>query len=188
MSTLYNLLYFFAAIPQVLPFWSGERATGWHSEASGHIGGITRDTTPLDIYSALVEGLAHRLLEIVSLLRSHGLLTCVNIGDGDLNIDSSECIIAGSGAVLSGSSSICQVIADVTNCVIAMYDKAINLGESTSYGVAVLIYDSLKTPDLNDKKGEFLSGSKLYRPRAHMHLYYKSRHAAHAKLYDTLFA
>jgi gluconokinase len=53
----------------VLPFWSGERATGWSSAARGSIEGLTAGTRPIDIVRAVMEsiccrfGLIARVLE-----------------------------------------------------------------------------------------------------------------------------
>lgn len=45
--------------PAVLPFFSGERATGWASDARASIVGLTDDTTALDLWRGVVEALAY---------------------------------------------------------------------------------------------------------------------------------
>jgi gluconokinase len=45
----------------ILPFLSGERSIGWHSEARMTISGITQDTTPAEMVRAGMEALAYRL-------------------------------------------------------------------------------------------------------------------------------
>ncbi|MGM5593406.1 gluconokinase [Corynebacterium glucuronolyticum] len=44
--------------PEVLPFFSGERATGWASGAKASLVGITDDTTPLGLWRGIIEGIA----------------------------------------------------------------------------------------------------------------------------------
>ena len=39
----------------ILPFWSGERSTGWHATARGGIFGLRHDTTTLEIIRAALE-------------------------------------------------------------------------------------------------------------------------------------
>lgn len=45
--------------PVVLPFFSGERATGWAANAQASFVGITDDTTALDLWRGVIEALAH---------------------------------------------------------------------------------------------------------------------------------
>jgi sugar (pentulose or hexulose) kinase len=56
-----------------LPFWGGERATGWHCHAAGALVGITHATTSAHIRQALKEAVCYRLATIVELLCSWGL-------------------------------------------------------------------------------------------------------------------
>lgn len=44
----------------VLPFWAGERSTGWHSSVQGALLGLTMHTEPLDILRAAMEAIAYR--------------------------------------------------------------------------------------------------------------------------------
>lgn len=44
----------------VLPFWSGERATGWSSSAKGSIIGLTARTKPIEILRASLEAICYR--------------------------------------------------------------------------------------------------------------------------------
>ncbi|WP_257159164.1 gluconokinase [Corynebacterium cystitidis] len=44
--------------PVVLPFFSGERATGWAADASASFVGISDDTSAMDLWRGLIEGLA----------------------------------------------------------------------------------------------------------------------------------
>lgn len=44
--------------PLVLPFFTGERSTGWAAGASAHLTGVTAATTPLQLWRAVFEGVA----------------------------------------------------------------------------------------------------------------------------------
>lgn len=44
----------------ILPFWSGERSTGWTGDARGAILGLTQRTTPVEIVRAAMEAIAYR--------------------------------------------------------------------------------------------------------------------------------
>ena len=54
----------------ILPFWSGERSTGWSPHARGSILGLTQATTPLEIIRAALEGIAYRFALITRALDS----------------------------------------------------------------------------------------------------------------------
>lgn len=45
--------------PAVLPFFSGERATGWAADAKASLVGMSDDTTALDLWRGVVEALAY---------------------------------------------------------------------------------------------------------------------------------
>jgi gluconokinase len=52
----------------ILPFWSGERSTGWHAAARGGIFGLRHDTTTLEIIRAALEAIAYRFALIADAL------------------------------------------------------------------------------------------------------------------------
>jgi gluconokinase len=52
----------------VLPFWSGERSTGWSSEARGGILGLTQKTKPVEIVRAALEAISYRFALIARAL------------------------------------------------------------------------------------------------------------------------
>ena len=54
----------------VLPFWSGERSTGWTGDARGAILGLTQTTTPVEIILAALEAIAYRFALIARALES----------------------------------------------------------------------------------------------------------------------
>ena len=52
----------------ILPFWSGERSTGWSAEASGGIFGLRQQTTTAEIVRAALESIAYRFALIAEAL------------------------------------------------------------------------------------------------------------------------
>jgi gluconokinase len=52
----------------VLPFWSGERSTGWSAEARGGIFGLRQQTTTIEIIRAALESIAYRFALIANAL------------------------------------------------------------------------------------------------------------------------
>ena len=52
----------------ILPFWSGERSTGWHAAARGGIFGLRHDTTTVEIIRAALEAIAYRFALIADAL------------------------------------------------------------------------------------------------------------------------
>lgn len=52
----------------ILPFWAGERSTGWHASARGTIAGVTQDTRPIEILRASMEAIAYRFALIADAL------------------------------------------------------------------------------------------------------------------------
>lgn len=72
--------------PCMIPFLSGERATGFRGGATGSIIGLTRETTPAHFFKACLEGVTMRLRAVLKLLvearhdQSQGLPTVVVSG------------------------------------------------------------------------------------------------------------
>lgn len=58
-----------------MPFWGGERSTGWQPFARGALIGLTHETTRDTIARSLVEGVSFRIARIVAALRE---LPCVS--------------------------------------------------------------------------------------------------------------
>ncbi|HEX5890981.1 MAG TPA: gluconokinase [Pyrinomonadaceae bacterium] len=52
----------------ILPFWSGERSTGWSTEARGGIFGLRQQTTTVEIIRATLESIAYRFALIAEAL------------------------------------------------------------------------------------------------------------------------
>ncbi len=54
----------------VLPFWSGERSTGWLPDARGAILGFTQQTRPIEIVRAALESISYRFALIAQSLET----------------------------------------------------------------------------------------------------------------------
>jgi gluconokinase len=102
----------------VLPFYSGERSTGWADDARAVIAGITMATRPVDILRANLEAVAYRFAAIYDLLKQE--------------VPGDKRIIASGGAF-----AICpawtQVIADVLGVPVI----ASAVPEASSRGAAI---------------------------------------------------
>jgi gluconokinase len=182
----------------ILPFWSGERATGWNQAASGHISGITRETTSFDIYYALVESLAFRLLEIVNKLKDSGALEATA---GEMRP-----VLGASGAVLEKNRAVCQIIADITGCIVVVLGGTTNtndgssaspaaggVGELTSCGIACLINNINIKEDGPKRAGEIAAHEfdnvvsiERFEPREYMKEHNEKRFRSHRALYDKI--
>lgn len=98
----------------VLPFWSGERSTGWSLNARGAIVGVTRDTQPIEILRAAMEAVAYRFALIARALAPFA----------------PSATIVASGTALRYSSAWIQIIADVLGAPLTLsrYDETSTLG------------------------------------------------------------
>jgi gluconokinase len=81
----------------LLPFWAGERSTGWHASAHGAILGLRAHTSPLEILCAAMEAIAYRFALIAE----------------SLDRLAPQASIVASGGALKSSRVWTQMIADV---------------------------------------------------------------------------
>jgi sugar (pentulose or hexulose) kinase len=168
-------------LPFVLPFWSGERAPGWNSKASGSMHGITRATRADDILFALMEGVCMRLSTIVLLIQQAGLLrTCASAHDCFQQPVKLSLIASGAG--LETNSLWCQMLADVTGIEV-IRPVTPRLCELTSFGLAKLMARSLGESDcdLGSVGGnvkhdfEFTKRNGIFSPNSELAPFYVSR-------------
>jgi sugar (pentulose or hexulose) kinase len=110
-----------------LPFLGGERSTGWDSDATGTIHGLTFDTTPADIRQAALEGVGFRFAAILDLLPDV------------------EEVVATGGALLKDDDWV-QVIADA----IARPVTRSAIEEASLRGAAVAVLDEPGEAPLGD--------------------------------------
>jgi gluconokinase len=106
----------------LLPFWAGERSTGWHASARGAMLGLTMHTKPLDILRAAMEAVAYRFALIADALEA-------------LFPDAS---IIASGGALHASQTWTQIIADAMGRPLALS----GVQEASSRGVVLLALEA----------------------------------------------
>lgn len=107
----------------VLPFFSGERSTGWHDFARASIIGLSLSTTPLDILRASLEAVSYRFAAIYSRISSE--------------LDERTRIIASGGAIVN-SRFWTQMMADVIGVPVS----ASAVPEASSRGAAMLALEA----------------------------------------------
>jgi gluconokinase len=111
----------------ILPFWSGERAPGWTSNATGTILGFTAATRSLDIARAILESIAYRFSLIGRALESF----------------TPDASIILNGKVFHLFPVWAQVMADVFGREVELSD----VSESSLRGAALLALETIGTID-----------------------------------------
>jgi gluconokinase len=107
----------------ILPFWSGERSTGWSAGARGAILGLTQQTKPLEILRAAMEAVAYRFALIARALES---------------VTETTTIIA-TGNALRASRVWLQILADV----LGRRMHLVSVREASTRGAALLALETL---------------------------------------------
>jgi gluconokinase len=106
----------------VLPFWAGERSTGWHPEARGAILGMTLQTRPIEILRAAMEAIAYRFSLIAQALEPLA----------------PEAAVMASGHALRCSPTWVQILADVLGRPVMISE----LTEASTRGAALLALEA----------------------------------------------
>lgn len=106
----------------VLPFWAGERSTGWATDARGGILGITLHTRPIEILRAAMEAVAYRFALLAESLEPFA----------------PRAAIVASGNALRASPVWLQIIADVLGRPVMLSATA----EASTRGAALLALES----------------------------------------------
>jgi gluconokinase len=151
----------------VLPFWSGERATGWSASAQGSIVGLTARTKPIDILRAAMEAVCYRFAPLAVAL------------DG---IVPNTRIVAAGNALLS-SRAWAQMIADVLGRPIEL--SAIS--EASSRGAALLALEAAgKIDSIEIVDFEVDVAVVSYEPNMTRHARYAEAIERQQKLYEKL--
>ena len=107
----------------VLPFFSGERSTGWHDSARASFLGLSLSTRPIDLLQASLEAVCYRFAAI------HARFMAL-MGEGTQ-------IIASGGAII-GSPVWTQMMADVIGVPV----MASGVREASSRGAAMLAMEA----------------------------------------------
>jgi gluconokinase len=107
----------------VLPFWAGERSTGWSAHARGAILGLTMHTRPIEILRAAMEAIAYRFVLIAESLLPFA----------------PDAEIRASGGALAASPTWTQILADALRCPLQLAAAR----EATSRGAVLLALEAL---------------------------------------------
>ncbi len=149
----------------VLPFWAGERSTGWHADARAAILGMNLHTTPIDIMHASLEAVGYQFAAVHDLLLSQ--------------FPQATQIVA-SGGALTHDPAWTQILADV----FGMPVSASKIGEATSRGAALLALESLGLRRDLSHIPTYLG--RTYKPNAARHAVYQKARARYEAMYALL--
>jgi gluconokinase len=151
----------------VLPFFSGERSTGWADYARAAIAGMSLSTTPIEILRAVLESVAYGFAGIYDRLQEE--------------LPAPARIVASGGAAHS-SPLWAQMLADVIGVPVAVSD----VREASSRGAALLALEALgRVSDLNALETPFAA---VHQPDSKAHDSYAQGRARCERLYDLLIA
>src|SRR6185369_6277381 len=149
----------------VLPFWSGERSTGWSSDARGGIFGLSQKTKPIEIVRATLESIAYRFALIARALD--------RVAPG--------ATIFASGNALRSSPAWLQIIADVLGRPLMFGGTA----ESSIRGAALLALEAVgKIGTIED---DTVSVEQVFEPDMTRHARYQQGLTRQEELYQLLY-
>ena len=149
----------------VLPFWSGERSTGWSTDARGGIFGLRQGTKPVEIVRATLESIAYRFALIARALD--------RIAPG--------ASMVASGNALRSSPVWLQIIADVLGRPLLFGGSA----ESSIRGAALLALEAVGKIETIEK--DSISIDQVYEPDMSRHARYQQGLARQEELYEQLY-
>lgn len=152
-------------VPTVLPWFTGERSTGWIGEARAVFSGVSASTTPLELYRGTVEGVALSYQRVLKEL---------------LRVTGTDPHIIGTGRVSLELPGLMQVIADATGAPVT----PITIKRSTLHGTALQALDIL-APDVD--RAPVTRGDTLD-PRQEHAQYYHQQAERFQVLYDKVIA
>jgi gluconokinase len=152
-------------LPVVLPWFTGERSTGWMGDARAVLSGVSAATTPLDLYRGTVEGVA---LSYQRMLREV------------LRVADPPEVIIGTGRVGQDHPGLLQMIADA----FALPLSPVTIKRSTLHGTALhaLALLAPEVPRTPVPRGDTLA------PIPARQLHYQQRVERFQVLYDKVFA
>src|SRR4030095_9463226 len=148
-----------------LPFFSGERSTGWHSEARATLTGLNLSADPIEILRALLESVCYRFAAIYERLKAEL--------PGDTRI------IASGGGILN-SPAWTQMMADVIGVPVVASAGS----EAASRGAAMLALEAFgHIGDLGELETPL---GEVFEPDASDHELYSRGRARQERLYDLM--
>ena len=150
----------------VLPFWSGERSTGWTGDARGAIFGFTQQTKPVEIVRAALEAIAYRFALIAQALDE---------------ISPGAQIVA-TGNALRSSPVWLQIIADVLGRQVVFGGSA----EASIRGAALLALEALGK--IGSIEAVPISVDRVFEPNMDAHARYREGLERQEELYRKLMS
>ena len=150
--------------PLMLPFFTGERSTGWAADARAVFTGVGASSTPVELYRGVVEGIALSYARVVAVLREVAP-----------EPDKLYC----GGRVTADRPELLQVMADAMGTPVT----PITIKRSTLHGTALLALETL-APGV--ERADADHGPTL-EPAPARQGYYADRSARFERLYDALF-
>jgi gluconokinase len=149
----------------ILPFWSGERSTGWSADARGGIFGLTQHTKPIDIVRAALEGIAYRFALIARALEAVA----------------PEATVVATGNALRSSPVWLQIVADVLGRPIMLSGSS----EASTRGAALLALEAVgKIGSIEDVS---VPVEAVFEPDKARHGRYQQGLRRQQELYEHLF-
>ena len=149
----------------VLPFWSGERSTGWNAEARGGIFGLKQQTKPVEIARAVLESIAYRFALIARAL----------------DPVAPNATIAASGNALRSSPAWLQIIADVLGRPLLLGGSA----EASSRGAALLALEAVGK--IGNIEEDTFVVDQVFEPDLTRHARYQQGIARQEELYERVY-
>jgi gluconokinase len=149
----------------MLPFFSGERSTGWHAAARAVIIGMSLGTTSTEVLRAGLEAIAYRFAAIYDLLVD-------NVGEPRE--------LVASGAALLRSRAWAQIISDVTGRPLVASTEE----DASSRGAALMALERLGA--ISDIGEAEAPRGQIYEPDPERHARYREARARHEKFYSLL--
>ena len=148
----------------ILPFWAGERSTGWSAHATGAILGLTTHTRPLEILRASMEAVAYRFALIAEALFGFA----------------PEAEIYASGGALWASPTWTQLLADTLGRPLRLS----GVREASSRGAVLLALEAMgEIKDLSEMNA---SAHDTVEPHPAHHARYRAGLARQQLIYDLI--
>ncbi len=148
----------------ILPFWAGERSTGWNAEARGAIMGLDHHTRPIEILRAAMEAIAYRFALISRALEP--------LAPG--------AAIVGSGNAIRSSPVWGQILADVLGRRIELSEES----EASLRGAALLALEA--TGKIRSITEFSVPVETIFEPRMSHHERYQQALSRQQRIYDRM--
>ena len=151
----------------VLPFWFGERSTGWNERMRGTIHGLSSATQPIEILRAAMEAVAYRFALIADAL----------------NPLAPNASLIASGHALWSSPGWVQMLADVLGSPIQLSET----DEASTRGAALLALEATgKIQSINRHSVTVTTIPKVFEPDMTRHQRYRDAIERQQRLYEKM--